>query len=64
MCIEYDGIQHFEPLFGEIEFEETIKRDKIKSGYCEKNNIKLLRINYTNFENIPKILESVLNFNI
>lgn len=64
LCIEYDGEFHSKPIFGLEYLNETVKRDKIKNEYCEKNNIKLLRINYTNFENIPKILESVLSFNI
>lgn len=55
ICIEYDGQQHFNPIcFGGKKykdlsiktFENTIKRDSIKNIFCEKNNIKLLRISY------------------
>lgn len=49
ILIEYDGIQHFEPvkLFGGIkEYEKTKLKDKIKTEYCIKNNIKLIRISY------------------
>jgi hypothetical protein len=49
ILIEYDGIQHFKPvnLFGGIEeFDKTIVKDKIKSDYCMKNNINLVRISY------------------
>jgi very-short-patch-repair endonuclease len=59
ILIEYDGKQHFEPIkhFGGItEFLKTQKRDKIKTKYCENNNINLIRINYKNFENIDQIL--------
>jgi len=62
MCIEYDGIQHFEPLkfFGGIEkLKKLQKRDQIKNNYCEKNNIKLLRIRYD--ENIEEKLKNALN---
>jgi hypothetical protein len=53
--IEYDGIQHSEPVrFGGIskekaehKFEETKIRDKIKDEFCHENNFKLLRISYT-----------------
>lgn len=48
-CIEYDGIQHFEPrdLFGgKTAFESTQKCDEIKNNYCLMNNIHLLRIRY------------------
>lgn len=61
MCIEFDGIQHYEPLevFGGSEaFEETVKRDKIKSNYCLQNGITLLRIPY--FEDIEEALKVAL----
>ena len=47
ICVEFDGIQHFEPreLFGGIdEFNKTKKRDEIKNTYCRDNNIELIRI--------------------
>ena len=49
LCIEYDGIQHFEPIKafgGEEKFKLTQKRDKIKEQYCKDNNIHLIRIRY------------------
>lgn len=63
ICIEYDGIQHFEPVKqwgGEKRFRATIKKDKIKSSYCLANNIKLIRIPYTEFDNINSILTKEL----
>lgn len=61
ICIEYDGIQHFEPIkiFGG---EEKLKirqiRDQIKNEYCLNNNIRLIRIKYN--ENIEEILNNLL----
>jgi hypothetical protein len=58
-CIEYDGIQHFEPIkyFGGIYSLEKQKiKDSIKDNFCKKNNIKLIRIPYYEFDNIEKIL--------
>lgn len=49
LCIEYDGIQHFEPIdfFGGQERFLTIqKTDIMKNKYCESKNIKILRISY------------------
>lgn len=49
LCIEYDGIQHYEPIdrFGGIyEFKKLNKNDIIKTKYCVDNNINLLRISY------------------
>lgn len=63
MCIEYDGIQHFEPTYfagkGEEwaleQFKEMQQRDVIKDKYCEENNIILLRIKYN--EDVEEILD-------
>jgi hypothetical protein len=62
MCIEYDGIQHFEPIdkWGGLDrFEKQTLNDKIKNDYCKNNEIKLLRIPYTSFDNIESILNEI-----
>jgi hypothetical protein len=59
ICIEYDGQQHFYPVKyfgGKRKFLITKKHDKIKTDYCKKNNIKLLRIPFYEINNIEKIL--------
>lgn len=64
ICIEYDGLQHFEPCtFGGISKERAIenlarvqKHDKIKDEYCQDNNITLIRIPYWEYSNIKNIL--------
>ena len=65
-CIEYDGEQHFEPVkFGDGESAERVKykfetqqrNDNIKTEYCQNNGIKLIRIPYTDFDNIESILD-------
>lgn len=70
ICIEYDGIQHFEPTtFGGVkcydeaveQFKQCKQRDEIKNKYCENNGIKLIRIPYTEFDNIEKILSENLS---
>ena len=48
-CIEYDGIQHFEPIeyfSGEEGLQKRQKRDRIKNKYCKKEKIPLLRVKY------------------
>jgi hypothetical protein len=60
ICIEYDGKQHFKPVKqfgGENGFNDRIKKDNIKTKYCENNNIQLLRIKYN--ENINKKLKTI-----
>lgn len=61
MCIEFDGLQHFEPRFGKHSFEQTQKHDEIKNKYCKDNNINLLRISYLDGHNIEEILTKELN---
>lgn len=59
VLIEYDGIQHFESVKqfgGDIAFEEEKIKDGIKNKYCKDNNINLIRIKYTDFNNINQIL--------
>jgi Zn finger protein HypA/HybF involved in hydrogenase expression len=59
ICIEYDGIQHFEPIDffgGEKALIENKKRDSIKENFCTENNIYLIRISYLEKRNIFNIL--------
>jgi len=56
-CIEYDGIQHFEPVefFGGKDSLVIRKgMDKIKTQFCTSNKIDIIRIKYT--ENIDDML--------
>lgn len=64
-CIEYDGEQHFKPVrfdknnsrgTPQERFEKTKYRDELKNNYCKNNNITLIRIPYTDFDNIESIL--------
>lgn len=61
VAIEFDGAQHFEPVDywnthcgGTL--EDIQKRDQIKNNYCQEHGISLIRIPYTEFENISEIL--------
>lgn len=61
IAIEFDGIQHFKPITffgGDKGFNLTQQNDNIKNNYCNKNNIKLIRIKYN--ENIKDRLGGVL----
>lgn len=66
MCIEYDGIQHYEvvELFGGIQgFKIRKKRDLIKNEYCNSYGIKLLRISYkyNTYDKVCSYLNDNLN---
>lgn len=66
--IEYDGEQHYQPVCfagisneqAQINFQQCQIKDNIKNDYCDKNNIKLLRIPYWEFNNIEEILGTYL----
>ncbi len=65
-CIEYDGEQHFRKWHkGDSDEKLNLRkiRDEIKNDYCENNNIKLLRIPYTELKNIDSILIEKLKNN-
>lgn len=55
--IEYDGEQHFKPAKkwgGEKKFKRQKEIDKFKTNYCNTNNIKIIRIPYTELNKINK----------
>jgi len=59
LLIEFDGIQHYKPIdrFGGKEALKCVKlRDNIKTQYCIKKNIHLLRIPYWEVDNVNKII--------
>lgn len=63
LVIEYDGEQHFKPIeiFGGVErFEKTQELDALKTQLCEEHNIKLVRISYTQFNEIEEIIDSII----
>lgn len=65
-CIEYDGEHHYKPVskYGGVEFLEKVQEnDRIKTDWCLKNNIKLIRISYRNKNKIFKILDENLLLN-
>lgn len=52
--IEYDGIQHYQALgwHEEEDLKRTQEHDVIKTQYCKDNNIPLIRIPYTHYDNL------------
>jgi very-short-patch-repair endonuclease len=70
ICIEYDGELHYNKArykndkeYNQDKLNITKKHDEIKNEYCRVNNIRLIRIPYTEFDNIEKILKKELNIN-
>lgn len=53
--IEYDGEQHFESVDffgGEEKLKLQQERDERKNKWCKENNIRLIRIPYTEYNNL------------
>jgi very-short-patch-repair endonuclease len=66
LLIEYDGRQHYEPIKymgGILGFEYRKQNDKIKNEYVVNNNIKLLRISFTERKNLSTILKNNILIN-
>jgi len=64
--IEYNGKQHYKPIFSstpeerQSNFEKAQKYDKVKLEYCRSKNIPFLVIPYTQYKNIDTIISSFL----
>jgi hypothetical protein len=56
LAIEFDGIFHYDNPS-----ERQKENDFRKVAFCKKNNINLLRIKYTDFENIESIILSKID---
>ena len=50
--IEFDGRQHFVNEDSIYDYESTHKHDLIKNQWCKENNIPLIRIPYTHYDNL------------
>lgn len=65
VCIEYDGLQHYESveLYGGKEYlQETQFKDKLRNNYCVLHHIELIRIKYeTNLTRLTKKIKSILD---
>jgi predicted Zn-ribbon and HTH transcriptional regulator len=62
--IEFDGKQHFKAINHYGGYEQLLKNinhDVKKTYYCKENQIPLLRIKYTQLENIDEILDDFVN---
>jgi len=60
--IEFDGEFHFKPFYenDDSDLISQQQRDEIKNEFCKKNNYDLLRINYKEVDEIPRILNEFL----
>ncbi len=62
--IEFDGIQHFEPVTffgGKKMFKKQKLHDLYKNIYCVENQVKLLRIHYSDTAEIESMINFLIN---
>jgi hypothetical protein len=62
LCIEYDGIHHFKPIYswnGKNGLKYIKSHDVIKNDFCDKNKINLLRIKCYDNDGLDKILDFI-----
>ena len=53
ILIEYDGEQHFHEVRNDrYGYQGIVARDNYKNQWCKENNIRLIRIPYTEYNNI------------
>jgi very-short-patch-repair endonuclease len=52
LCIEYDGQQHYH----DRKTEAAKMNDYLKNAYCAKNGINFIRIKYTDYDNIERLI--------
>jgi len=57
--IEYDGIFHVKDIYGTL--ADVQRRDAIKNKYCGDNDIKMLRIPYTERANISQLITEFID---
>lgn len=63
ILIEFDGIQHYEVVEhfgGKEKFKIRKENDNIKNKFCIDNNIDLIRIKYSDINNVEEILTKLL----
>lgn len=55
IAIECQGIQHYQPVQifgGQEKFQQQLEHDNLKRQYCEKHNISLIEIPYTDYDKL------------
>ena len=61
LAIEFDGVQHYYPSFGEESFKRGVERDLLKDEYCKTNNIRLIRIPFWEINKLEKIINNIVD---
>lgn len=52
LAFEYNGIQHYEPIYGQKRFNVSKRNDEEKNKLCIENNVRLISIKYLTTKSI------------
>lgn len=58
--LEYQGEQHFFPIWGKTNLSKTQENDSIKKRFCKESEIKLVEINYAQQNQLDQIITCLL----
>lgn len=56
LAFEYNGIQHYSPIYGEERYKISLRNDNEKKKRCIENNVKLISIKYLTTKTTNKSL--------
>jgi len=59
--IECQGIQHYEPIWGQSRLDKQIEYDRMKRDYCEKHNIRLFEITYKEEKIVAQKVKEIID---
>ena len=64
LAFEYNGIQHYEPIYGEKRLEISQRNDMEKNRLCEQNGVKLITIKHNDKKIVDKkeFLLNIINY--
>lgn len=46
VAIEFDGVQHYKPVYGHVQLAKARELDQLKNIWCWQRGIRMLRIKY------------------
>ena len=70
LAFEYNGVQHYEPIYGQDRYLVSLRNDKEKKQRCLENNVKLISIKHMSVKILnkkvflQKIAEKLKDYNI
>lgn len=58
--VEYDGLQHYQPIYGNESFLRTQTTDRLKEKYCQDHGYHIIRIDSRIFQTNKEIIQEYI----